>query len=79
MKKILLSTIASIGFVAAAFAGQAEGVVQSVDAETRTIMLEDGQAFIAGDAVDLASIQAGATVTVMYDDGTNTATEVKVN
>ena len=53
--------------------------MQSVDSDTRTIMLEDGQAFVAGDTVDLASIQAGSNVTVMFDDGTNTATRVRVN
>lgn len=79
MKKLLVTAVASLGFIAAAFAGTAEGVVQSVDPATRTITLEDGQAFVAADAVDLGSIEPGASVMVSYDDGTNTATDVKVN
>ena len=56
------------------------GVVAGIDMATRTVMLEDGSNWIAGDAVDLEAIAVGDTIHVTYEDGTTTLTAVeKVN
>ncbi|MDV2964379.1 DUF1344 domain-containing protein [Nitratireductor aquimarinus] len=76
MKKIL-ATLAATGFLTlSAYAAEVQGTVQSVDAETRTIALDDGTVYTAGEGVDLASIASGAAVTLIIDDTTNEVTSV---
>jgi hypothetical protein len=80
MKKILAAAVASLAFIGAAYAATVEGVVQSVDPATRTITLEDGTAYVAGDSIAvelLASLAAGTKVKVTVEDGTTTATGVE--
>jgi hypothetical protein len=80
MKKLVSAALAGamlVGSVFAALAGQAEGVVADVDMATRTILLEDGSSWVAGENIDLESIAAGDTIRVSYDDGTATATAVE--
>jgi Cu/Ag efflux protein CusF len=78
MKKILATLVASFAFVAAAFAGEAEGVVKTWDEATKTITLEDGQAFTVAEGVALEGVVAGAKVKVTFDDATKAASAVEV-
>ena len=63
MRKVL-ATIAATTFLAvAAYAGEVQGVVQSVDTENRIITLEDGTQITADAAVDLEALASGDKVT----------------
>ncbi|WP_295814748.1 DUF1344 domain-containing protein [uncultured Nitratireductor sp.] len=76
--KQILAVLAATGFLTlSAFAAEVQGTVQSVDPATRTIALDDGTVYPAGEGVDLASIAAGATVTLTIDDTTNEVTSVE--
>lgn len=80
MKKLVSAALAGVmltGTVFAAFAGEGEGVVASVDPATRTITLEDGSTWTAAESVDIAALAAGDSVKVTYDDGTTTVTAVE--
>ena len=83
MKQFVSAALAGAmlaGSLFAAVAGEGEGVVAGIDMATRTVMLEDGSNWIAGDAVDLEAIAVGDTIHVTYEDGTTTLTAVeKVN
>lgn len=78
MKKILATLVASVAFAAAAFAGEAEGVVKAWDEATKTITLEDGQAFTVAEGVALEGVVAGAKVKVTFDDATKAASAIEV-
>ena len=78
MKQFVSAALAGAmlaGSLFAAVAGEGEGVVAGIDMATRTVMLEDGSNWIAGDAVDLEAIAVGDTIHVTYEDGTTTLTE----
>lgn len=79
MKKILATLVASVAFAAAAFAGEVEGVVKTYDEATKTVTLEDGQAFTLADGVAAEGIVAGAKVKVTFDDATKAASAVAVS
>lgn len=79
MKKILATLVASVAFAAAAFAGEVEGVVKTFDEATKTVTLEDGQAFTLADGVAAEGIVAGAKVKVTFDDATKAASAVTVS
>jgi Cu/Ag efflux protein CusF len=78
MKKILATLVASVAFAAAAFAGEAEGVVKAWDEATKTVTLEDGQAFTVAEGVVLEGVVAGAKVKVTFDDATKAASAIEV-
>jgi hypothetical protein len=77
MKKVLATLAASAAMIGFAFAGEAEGVVATVDPETRTIMLEDGTSYVVVDGVDIDALAPGAEVRVTFDDETQEATDVQ--
>jgi hypothetical protein len=78
MKKILATLIASAAFISAAFAGEVEGVVKAFDEATKTVTLEDGQAFVLAEGVMAEGVVAGAKVKVTFDDATKAASAVEV-
>lgn len=78
MKKILATLIASAAFVSAAFAGEVEGVVKSFDEATKTVTLEDAQAFVLAEGVAVEGLVAGAKVKITFDDATKAASAVEV-
>ena len=78
MKKILATLIASAAFISAAFAGEVEGVVKAFDEATKTVTLEDGQAFVLAEGVVAEGVVAGAKVKVTFDDATKAASAVEV-
>ena len=59
-----------------AVAGEGEGVIASVDAATRTIILEDGSTWVASENVDISELASGDAIKVVYEDGTTMLTEV---
>jgi len=80
MKKIVTAILAGVAMTATAFAslaGEGEGVIASVDAETRTIVLQDGSTWTAADDVDLAALAPGDAIKVVYEDGTTVLTSVE--
>ncbi|MCR4268529.1 DUF1344 domain-containing protein [Nitratireductor sp. ZSWI3] len=78
MRKIL-AAVAAVGFLTlSAYAAEVEGTVQTVDPATRTIALDDGTVYTAGESVDLASVTTGAKVKLTVDDTTNEVTAVEV-
>ncbi|MEL6437065.1 MAG: DUF1344 domain-containing protein [Pseudomonadota bacterium] len=79
MKKLLATLLvgASLtGISFHAFAGEGQGVIATVDPETRTIVLEDGSQWVAADGIDMEGLAAGDTIAVVFEDGTTTLTEV---
>ena len=60
----------------AALAGEISGTVAQVDPDTRTMVLESGEAFTLAADVAVEEIQPGAQVVVTYTDGTTEATEI---
>lgn len=80
MKKLFSAALVGAmlaGSAFSVFAGEAEGIVATVDEATRTVVLEDGSSWLAADDIDLTGIAAGDTIKVTYDDGTTTLTSVE--
>ncbi|NMG40611.1 DUF1344 domain-containing protein [Chelativorans sp. ZYF759] len=77
MKKFVATLAASAAMIGFAYAGEAEGTVASVDAETSMITLETGETFVAQDGVDIGMIAPGSQVRITYDDDTMEATDVE--
>ena len=67
--------------VSAAYADEASGQVTDVDAQTRTIILEETATFTVDDGVYMESVDVGDNVQIKFttaDDGTLHASEVTV-
>lgn len=80
MKKLIAAALVTASLAGAsmpAFAGEGEGVVASVDAVTRTIMLEDGSTWTVAEDVDISALAPGAKIKVTYDDGTTNVTALE--
>lgn len=62
-----------------AFADEANGTIQSIDATAGTVTLADGSTYVLPSATDAASLQVGQDVTITFDkgaDGKMMATDV---
>lgn len=68
MKKILATALASLAFIGAAYAATVEGVIQSVDPQTRTVTLEDGKVFVAPEGTAIDDLAVGTKIKVTVDD-----------
>lgn len=80
MKKYLTAALVSATLIGGAFpvfAGEGEGVVATIDSETRTVVLEDGSTWTAAEDVDIEGLAAGDMIKVVYEDGTTTLTSVE--
>jgi hypothetical protein len=70
---VALSAILAAGSAGAAFAQEQiappaiSGTVQSVDPATRSVVLDDGQTYMLGEAADIGSLQTGARVDLSCD------------
>lgn len=62
-----------------AFAAEVTGAITAVDPAAGTVTLEDGNTYVLPANFDLASLQAGATVKIIYEevDGKLTITSVE--
>jgi hypothetical protein len=81
MQKVLTILFAGLlGIAAAAWAGEMEGKVQSVDSGERTVVLENGTKIWLGEGVEVDKLKEGARVKVSYQerDGKHVATAVEV-
>jgi hypothetical protein len=56
---------------------ESEGVVASIDTETRTVLLEDGTRWLTADDVDLTALEPGDMVQVTVADGTTVITSIE--
>ena len=77
MKKFVATLAASAAMIGFAYAGEAEGTVASVDAESSTVTLESGESFVAQEGVDIDTVAPGSQVRITYDDTTMEATDVE--
>lgn len=84
MRNLIASTvlIAGIAFSGAAFAEDqtVNGTIKSFDAQTRVVMLEDGNSYKLGKKADASAIQVGEDVVITLRQnkkGVNVAREVK--
>lgn len=77
MKKILATAAASLAFIGVAYAATMEGVVQSVDPQTRTVTLEDGKIFVAPEGAAIDALAAGTKIKVTVDDTTGAVTAIE--
>jgi Cu/Ag efflux protein CusF len=70
MRKVLgvVTAIAMLGLAGAASADEASGKIQSVDPGSRTITLDDGNAYIVSEGVAIDSLQPGSEVTVSFEE-----------
>ncbi|QBK31540.1 MAG: DUF1344 domain-containing protein [Roseitalea porphyridii] len=76
MRKLVIALAAALAATSAAVAAQMEAVIESIDADTRTVVLEDGSELLVAEGIDLSAIEAGATVMITVDDATNEVTEI---
>lgn len=77
MKQIIAAAATVIVLTAAAFAGQAEGKVESVDPASGTITLDNGASYVVSGDVTIDNLAPGDSVMVTFEDGSNTATAVE--
>ncbi|RNC95531.1 MAG: DUF1344 domain-containing protein [Oricola sp.] len=78
MKKLFIALAAGLAVTAGAFAAQMEAVIQSVDADSRLVVLEDDSELTVAEGVDLSALEEGAAVMITVDDATNEITEIVV-
>lgn len=77
MNKFLATTVASLAFIGSAYAADIEGTVQSVDAATRSITLDDGKIYVVPESIKVDGLAAGAKVKVTVDDTTGAVTAIE--
>lgn len=80
MKKTVTAFLVGAALVATpltAFAGEGQGVIESIDPATRTIILQDGTTWVAAEEINLDELMSGDAVTVEFEDGTTNLTSVE--
>lgn len=78
----MIAPIAAVAVFALSHAAAAEeisGKVQAMDAPSRTILLDDGNAYVVGEGVAMDALKPGTEVKVSYEEknGQRVATEVQ--
>ncbi|MEL6203559.1 MAG: copper-binding protein [Pseudomonadota bacterium] len=74
MRLILSSMLAGatlIGSTILAFAGEGQGVIETIDLDNRTITLTDGSEWQVEESVSLDGLVAGDSILVVFEDGTS--------
>ncbi len=69
MRKLIIAAGAVTLLAAAplpALAEEAAGLIQNIDAAARSITLADGSTYVLPEGVNLASLEVGTNVVVMY-------------
>jgi Protein of unknown function (DUF1344) len=80
MRRMLVTVLlVLIGFAGGAWAAELEGKLQSVDADARTIVLDNGTTLSVAEGVSIDGLKEGTDVKVSYEerDGKNVATSVE--
>jgi len=67
-KPFLAALAVAATFGSAAWAGEAEGFIQSVDTSTNTMVLDDGQTYVLPADFDISLIGAGMRVALAFDE-----------
>ncbi|MET3793066.1 DUF1344 domain-containing protein [Aquamicrobium terrae] len=64
----------------AAFAEQAEGLIQKIDKEAMTLTLDDGKSYKLNAEMDVDALQVGMDIVIAYDvtNGENVITDMQV-
>jgi hypothetical protein len=80
MKKSLVAIAAlfALGLAGTANADEVSGTLEAMDIGSRTIVLDDGNAYTVSESVAIESLEPGTEVTVSYEErgGQKIATEV---
>jgi hypothetical protein len=80
MKRLFgaVSALALLTVGGAALAEEATGTIESLDHEAMTLTLDTGESFTLAEGVSIEGLEAGAEVTVAYEeeDGRFTATAI---
>lgn len=80
--RVLFGAVAALMLFAAsaAFAGQTEGLIKSVDKDTMTLTLDDGKSYKLNAEMDVDSLKPGMDVVIAYDvtDGQNVITDMEI-
>lgn len=76
MRKALIAIAATLVATASVYAAEMQATVQEIQADTSTIVLDDGSELTVADGVDYSSIEAGDNVTIITDDATGEVTEI---
>ncbi len=80
MKKLFagIAAVTMLGFAATASADEASGKIEAMDFQSRTILLDDGNAYIVSEGVAIDTLQPGSEVTVSFEEqnGQRVASEV---
>ena len=65
---------------AAAFAGQTEGLIKTIDKDTLTLTLEDGKSYKLNAETDLDALKPGMDIVIAYDvtNGENVVTDMEL-
>ena len=69
--KTMLTGATLIGSSLFAFAGEGEGIIDTINLDTRTITLADGSKWEVDDGIDLDNLVTGDTIYVIFEDGTS--------
>lgn len=76
MRKALIAIAATLVATTAAYAAEIQGTVTEVNAETNTIVLDDGTSLTVAEGVDYSSIESGDNVNIITDDASGEITEI---
>ncbi len=70
MKRSLsvITAVAMLGLSGVASADEATGRIEAMDVQTRTILLDDGQAYVLSEDVAIESLQPGTEIKVSYEE-----------
>lgn len=77
MKKALVAFVAGLVAISSAYAAEMAGTVKAFNAETNTVMLEDGSELVLAEGVDAAAFVEGAKLMLMVDDASGQVVEAK--
>jgi len=76
MRKALIAIAATLVATTSVFAAEMQATVSEIQADTHTIVLDDGTSLVVADGVDYSSIEAGDNVTIITDDASGQITEI---
>jgi len=76
MRKALIAIAATLVATTSVFAAEMQATVSEIQADTHTIVLDDGTSLVVADGVDYSSIEAGDNVTIVTDDASGQITEI---
>ncbi len=80
MRKLIACVVALTSTTFAAYAADADGKIKKVDAESMTIVLDDGNTYKLPDEMDISVVVEGADVIIAYDkkNGVNQITDMLI-